>query len=110
MAERGGNRGKNAPANPAAELLLDTPVGGPRTPDDFQPLVTALGGGMLDFSAMLAIADIMPVMVGYIDSSFVYRFVNKPLAEWMGIPRKEILGRHMRDLLGESAFAEREPL
>jgi PAS domain S-box-containing protein len=82
----------------------------PRTPDGLQPLVTELGGGSVDFSSMLAIADILPVMVGYIDRDLVYRFVNKPLADWIARPRKEILGRHMREIVGEKAFAEREPL
>ena len=84
--------------------------GGARTLSDFQPLITALGGGVLDFPAMLAIADILPVMTGYIDRGFVYRFVNKPLAEWIGLPRKDLLGKHMRDVIGAAAFAEREPL
>src|SRR5881394_1047753 len=94
----------------ASELLLDTPIGAPRTPRDFEPLVTTLGGGTLDFSAMLAIADILPVMLAYVDASFTYRFVNKPLAEWLGLPRSEILGRHMREVLGEDAYAHREPM
>ena len=83
---------------------------GPRSPAGFEALVTALGGGVLDFPAMLAIADILPVMTAYIDSTLVYRFVNKPLADWIGRPRKEILGRHIRDIVGEAAFGEREPL
>src|SRR3954463_13202420 len=44
----------------AGELLLDQPIGAARTPPGFEPLVTALGGGTLDFAAMLAIADIIP--------------------------------------------------
>ena len=55
------------------ELLLETPVGAPRAPRDFEPLVTALGG-FLDFPAMLAIADMLPVMVAYFDRDFRYRF------------------------------------
>ncbi|HKP34206.1 MAG TPA: PAS domain-containing protein, partial [Sphingomicrobium sp.] len=81
-----------------------------RTPHGFEALVTALGGGVLDFPAMLAIADILPVMTGYVDRDLVYRFVNKPLADWMGVPRKDILGRHIREMIGAAAFAEREPL
>jgi PAS domain S-box-containing protein len=82
----------------------------PRTPAGFEPLVTQLGGGNLDFSAMLAIADILPVMVAYIDTSLTYRFVNKPLAEWLGLPRRDILGRTIRDIIGDKAFEGREPL
>ena len=92
------------------ELLLDQPIGGPRTPKDFEPLVTALGGGVLDFPAMLAIADILPVMTAYVDTDLVYRFVNRPLAEWLGLPRKDILGRAVREIIGEEPFRQREPM
>src|SRR6478672_5980653 len=81
-----------------------------RTPRDFEPLVTALGGGNLDFSAILAIADILPVMVAYIDRDLTYRFINKPLADWLGMPRKEILGKTIREVIGEEAFGPRLPL
>ncbi len=91
------------------ELLLDQPVE-KRAPTGFEMLVTALGGGVLDFPAMLAIADILPVMTAYIDRGFVYRFVNKPFAEWFGRPRKDVLGRHMRELIGEETFAGRVPM
>ena len=97
-----------APA-PAPELLLDTPVGAPRTPSDYEPLVTALGG-MLDFPAMLAIADILPVMVAYYDRDLVFRFINRPFAEWLEIPRKDILGKHSSEIIGEKAFQERAPM
>jgi PAS domain S-box-containing protein len=96
MADKGGSQGKK--------------LSGARTPHGFEALVTALGGGVLDFPAMLAIADILPVMTAYVDRDLVYRFVNKPLADWMGVPRKDILGRHMREMIGAAAFAEREPL
>jgi PAS domain S-box-containing protein len=103
-------RRRLSPADAPDELLLDTPIGAPRTPQDFEPLVTALGGGTLDFSAMLAIADILPVMVAYVDTGLTYRFVNKPLAQWIGLPRKDILGRTIRDIVGERAFEHRRPM
>src|SRR6476659_10053460 len=81
-----------------------------RRSTDFDPLVTTLGGGNIDFSSILAIADILPVMVAYIDRDLIYRFVNKPLADWIGRPRKEILGRHMRDVIGDEAIAERKDI
>src|SRR3954447_19084034 len=113
MADKAGKtpRGKAKGAQAAPEeLLLDTPVGSARTPHDYAPLVTALGGGTFDFSAMLAIADILPVMVAYIDRDLVYRFVNKPLADWFGLSRKELLGRPLPEVIGEEAFRPREPL
>src|SRR5438045_8722221 len=69
------------PAPP--ELLLDTPIGTARTPHDYEPLVTALGGGVLDFPAMLAIADILPVMHAYVDATLTYRFVITALGLWL---------------------------
>jgi PAS domain S-box-containing protein len=87
--------------------------GGGLTPEPaagFEPLVTALGGGVLDFPAMLAIADVLPVMAAYVDKDFTYRFVNKPFAEWFERPRKEILGRTMPELIGETIFAERREI
>src|SRR3954462_7880608 len=99
MADRGSNK-SNAGSG----------AGPGRSPDRLDPLVTSLGGGSLDFSAMLAIADILPVMVAYIDRDLVYRFVNKPLADWFGLSRKELLGRPLPEVIGEEAFRPREPL
>jgi PAS domain S-box-containing protein len=94
----------------APEQEPDEPIGRPRSPMDFEPLITALGGGVLDFPAMLAIADILPVMTGYLDRDFTYRFVNKPLAEWLEMPRKEILGRTVSEIVGERTFEQRRPM
>ncbi|MBV9529179.1 PAS domain S-box protein [Sphingomonas sp.] len=77
---------------------------------DHEPLVTAMGGGTLDIEAMLAIADLLPVMIGYVDRNCVYRFVNRPLAEWFELPRRQIVGRTMSEMLGDEAFAQRKPL
>src|SRR4051794_23923554 len=103
MAEGGKKARIKGGAAPPAELTG-------RTPEGYAPLVTALGGGVLDFPAMLAIADILPVMTAYVDRDFVYRFVNKPFAEWFGRPRKQVLGTHMRELIGEEQFADRAPI
>src|SRR5947207_16021093 len=93
-----------------SELLLDEPLATLHapTPTGFEALVTALGGGMLDFGAMLAIADVLPVMIGYVDTGFIYRFVNKPFADWFERPRRAIRGLSMAELLGEATFASRE--
>jgi PAS domain S-box-containing protein len=99
-----------APAPAPPELVLDTPIGSARTPHDYERLVTALGGGVLDFPAMLAIADILPVMTAYVDPTLTYRFVNRPLAQWLGLPRKAILGKSVREIVGHDAFAQREPM
>lgn len=66
-------------------------------------------GGM-DFAAIVAVADILPVMVAYVDTDFRYRFLNRPLADWLEIPRSQVLGRTMREIIGEKAWEVREPL
>jgi PAS domain S-box-containing protein len=66
--------------------------------------------GTFDFNRMLAIADALPVLIAYLDSSQRYLFVNKALADWFDLRRKDILGRTMREVLGEEAYRAREPL
>lgn len=67
-------------------------------------------GGAFDFSQILAVSDALPIMIGFIDREERYRFVNRALADWFERPRKEILGRTMRDMLGEVNYAARQPL
>ena len=68
------------------------------------------GTESFDFRRMLAIADALPVLIAYLDSNQRYLFANKALADWFDLPRNEILGRKMRDVLGEDAYRSREPL
>jgi len=49
-------------------------------------------------------------MVGFLDASERFGFVNKPLADWLERPRSEILGQSFRDVIGEEAYATRAPL
>ena len=67
-------------------------------------------GAAFDFTSILGVADALPVMIGYCDASLRYRFVNRTLAEWLEQPRAAILGRTMRDVIGEQAYSMREPM
>ena len=99
---------RSASAPRSAPPLESTPA--PGLPEAaLGPLVTALGG-VLDFSAMLAIADLLPVMTAYYDRDLVIRFMNKPFADWLERPRRELIGMHSRDIIGDAAFAERLPM
>ena len=82
----------------------------PRRPQGFETLITALGGGTLDFTAMLSIADVLPVMIAYVDRDFRYAFVNRLLADWFAMPRQAILGQTMKDVLGDGPFDQRLPM
>jgi PAS domain S-box-containing protein len=50
------------------------------------------------------ITDALPALIAYVDDEQRYRFVNAAYETWFGRPRSEILGMHVRDLLGPAAF------
>ena len=68
------------------------------------------GNGAFDFAGIRAVADMLPVMVAFVDRDCRYGFVNKPMSDWFERPRAEILGKTMSELLGEHAWAQRAPL
>jgi diguanylate cyclase (GGDEF)-like protein/PAS domain S-box-containing protein len=55
------------------------------------------------------ITDNTPALIGYIDSNLRYRYANATYFDWFGRRPEEMLGRDMRELLGEAAYAVREP-
>jgi PAS domain S-box-containing protein len=105
MADRGGN--STRPGKSAAPAV-DEPSHAHESM--LEPLVTALGGGTLDFSAMLAIADIIPIPICYLDQQQIFRFANRAAAEWFERPRKAILGKSYEQMVGPAAYAARRPL
>ena len=91
-----------SPVQPTLEL----------TPEDalHQPLPDNLPAEMFSGPGMLALADLLPVMTGYFDSSLRLQFINKLFAEWLDKPRSELLGRTMEEILGSEAFSHRRPM
>ena len=65
---------------------------------------------MFSGPGLLTLADLLPVMTAFVDRGLVYRFMNKPLGEWLGQPRRDMIGRTMREVLGEKTFAERKAM
>src|SRR5262245_120953 len=51
------------------------------------------------------IADRSPVLIAYIGADLRYKFVNKPYAVRFGLRPEEVVGKSMRELIGEEAFA-----
>lgn len=47
-----------------------------------------------------SIVDALPTLVAYIDAEQRYQFVNAAYERWFGIPRAEIVGRHVEEVLG----------
>ena len=89
MADKGGKTGQPADNGNAAPLTR---------------------GGGFDFTAMLTIADMLPVMVCMLDRDLRYRFVNKPYADWIERPRSALLGKRLAEISGEDAAEYRAPM
>lgn len=54
------------------------------------------------------ITDALPVCICYVDSNWRYRFVNQTYEVWLDCSRDEILGKHVREILGEAAYQTAE--
>jgi PAS domain S-box-containing protein len=50
------------------------------------------------------IADALPVLIASVDSQQRYRFNNKAYLQWFGYSAKEVEGKHIREVLGETAY------
>ncbi len=60
-----------------------------------------------DEHELRAITDALPVLVAFIGPDERYRFVNAAYEEWFGVPRDQVVGRSVREILGEEAYAVR---
>ena len=60
-------------------------------------------------SRLRLITDSLPALISYVDASLIYRFNNKAYEEWFGRPTSEIIGRHIRDVVGVSAYERTLP-
>ena len=94
----------------ALEARNNRPVKQGRDSQPIEALDARLPRGLMEPPALLAIADLLPVMIGFIDEDRVLRFVNQPLADWFEVPRAQMVGKPLRELIGEKAWSLREPL
>lgn len=53
--------------------------------------------------------DTIPMMVAYKDRNLVFRFANELFANWIGLPREAIIGRHVSEVRDESHFQMMKP-
>ena len=52
------------------------------------------------------LTDAAPALISYVDAAGHYRFVNRQYEVWFGHRREEIVGRHMREALGDGAVPD----
>jgi len=55
------------------------------------------------------IANNLPILISYIDADFRYTFANNKYQEWYGVDEKDMLGKHVAEVFGESVFAGIKP-
>jgi PAS domain S-box-containing protein len=55
------------------------------------------------------VTDRVPVFIAQLDERERYVFVNRPYAGHYGRRPEDIIGRHLREVIGEQAYAELEP-
>jgi len=55
------------------------------------------------------VADRVPVFIAQLDEQERYVFVNRPYAGYYGRRPENIVGRHLREVVGEQAYAELRP-
>jgi diguanylate cyclase (GGDEF)-like protein/PAS domain S-box-containing protein len=53
--------------------------------------------------------DSLPAMICYADTGMRFVHANRPYAEWLGCEREALRGRHIREIVGEEAFATMLP-
>ena len=55
------------------------------------------------------ITHTLPVLISFVDSEQRYRFNNRAYQEWFGHPAAEVYGKHLWEVLGESAYEVLRP-
>ena len=58
-------------------------------------------------AVLRVVTDSLPILIGFIDRDLVYRFANAAYREWFGVDPDEVVGRSVRDVVGDAAFAVR---
>ena len=55
------------------------------------------------------VLDLIPTPAAYITPDHHYRYINKAYAEWFEVNQQDVIGRHVKDFLGDDAYAFIKP-
>ncbi len=55
------------------------------------------------------ITDALPIMISYLDREQRFRFVNKPYEDWFNLPRDQIVGKRVSELMTPEVYEARRP-
>ncbi len=50
---------------------------------------------------MVRLTSALPILVGFVDSDFIYRFANNAYEEWFGKTPEEIVGKSVQSVIGK---------
>src|SRR5215207_6661267 len=72
-----------------------------------EPLVAAPGeDSRPDEAHLRRVLDAIPTPVSYVDGGLRFRYNNRAYDAWVGRPHEELYGTHVREGLGEKAYAQ----
>ncbi|HDX0949574.1 TPA: PAS domain-containing protein [Stenotrophomonas maltophilia] len=100
---------------PLGSMSLISAVQGALRARDKQFLVRDQMAALADGRAALSrsetelrlIADAMPVLIAFVDRSMCFRFANRAYETWFDLATGEVIGRHVREVIGESVWQQR---
>lgn len=50
------------------------------------------------------ITDAVPLLISFVEKEHRYRFVNRGYTEWFGKRAEEVIGKHLAEVLGQTAY------
>ena len=76
---------------------------------DISGEVAARDALLLQTSTLQSVTEALPAMVEVVGADGRYRFVNSAFERWLGVPRADVLGRLVSEVLGRDEHAARAP-
>ncbi|MGO9377018.1 MAG: PAS domain S-box protein [Dissulfurispiraceae bacterium] len=55
------------------------------------------------------LTDAVPALLSYVDANYLYRSVNHTYELWFGLKQEDIIGKHVREVLGEMVWEKVHP-
>lgn len=55
------------------------------------------------------VMDALPVFISQVGRDLCFQFANRTYEDWFGLKREEVVGRHLRDVIGPQGYAQAKP-
>ena len=59
---------------------------------------------------LFRLTSALPILVGFLDKNYIYRFANDAYLEWFGHEPAQVIGRPAADIIGTQYYESRKPL